>query len=66
MKYSITVSLSNGKEIPFNYEGLNSVSEIRSSILDGTSQPWYYFKNAWGEGYFLKDKVVSIVIKEIK
>ena len=66
MKYTVRVHLKSGKEIVFGSD-LSTPIEIKSSILNGQlNDPWYYFKNANGEGYFLKGDVVAIEIKKDK
>lgn len=61
MKHSVHVSLSNGKTISFGSD-IENIVDIKNSILS-SSQPWYYYKNSGGQGYFLKGEVVLIEIK---
>jgi hypothetical protein len=63
MKYSVQVSLSNGKEIGFG-SNLESPQAIHNEIMNQLNSHWHYYKNAHGEGFFKKEEVVHIHVSK--
>jgi hypothetical protein len=69
VNYTVTVTLSNGKEIIFGSETLGKdlrpveiKNKLTANIDNGGN--WVYYENASGVGYFDKESITSIYIEK--
>ncbi|KGR89530.1 hypothetical protein [Lysinibacillus boronitolerans] len=58
--YTIEISLINGKKITIIDDFIDTM-HIANSLSDETQSEWYFYRNSYGEGAFLRSQIVDFV-----